>query len=564
MKTLLLAMVTLLFAGSVFAQSIDEGKKFLYYERYKSAKDIFQKLSTANPADETAAYYLGQSMIGLEDLAGAKAFYQQKLSATPNSPLILAGMGHVELLEGKTADARNRFETAISLSGGKRIDVLNAIGAPNSDPEIKNGDANYAIDKLKQATAIKGFKDPEVWANLGDAYRKNSDGGGAIQSYDAALRLNPNYARAIYRKGRLYQSQGRMQENLYVGFYNDAIAKDMSYAPVYNTLFNYYYETDVPKSAQFLEKWLTNSDDDPKACYYRASMQYAQGLFNEAVAKASECISAGGTSVYPNLYGVKALAYNRLGDSLNAKASYEEYFKKQTLSKVGAGDYSSYAMILLKFPGNEAEAASYVEKAVALDSIEANRVTYLKTLATAYRTQKNFGESAKWFNQVLSVKKNYSNVDLYNAGYDYFRAGMFDSSVNVFTKYTIKYPEDIFGYYMIAKANAGIDTTLATGLALNSYLKAIEIGEKAADKSKIKDQLVGAYTFMMQYSYNIKRDQAAAILYADKALALDPTDAQSIKNKDFVSKNDPNAKVTAPTKPTATAAKPKPATQKKK
>ena len=87
--------------------------------------------------------------------------------------------------------------------------------------------------------------------------------------------------------------------------------------------------------------------------------------------------------------------------------------------------------------------------------------------------------------------------------------------------------------------------------------------ERSWEKSKIKDQLVGAYTFMMQYSYNIKRDQAAAIAYADKALALDPADAQSIKNKDFVSKNDPNAKVTAP-KPAATPAKPKPATPKKK
>ena len=567
MKTLLVAMVTILFAGSVFSQSIDEGKKFLYYERYKSAKDIFQKLSNANPADETAAYYLGQSMIGLEDIAGAKALYLQKLSATPNSPLILAGIGHVELLEGKTAEARSKFETAISLSGGKRIDVLNAVGAPNSDPEIKNGDAAYAIDKLKLATTIKGFKDPEIWANLGDAYRKNSDGGGAIQSYDAALRLNPNYARAIYRKGRLYQSQGRMQENLYTGFYNDAIAKDVNYAPVYNTLFNYYYETDVPKSAQFLEKWLTNSDDDPKACYYRASMQYAQGLFAQAITKATDCINAGGNNIYPNLYGVKALAYNRIGDSLNAKASYEEYFKKQIISKVGAGDYSSYAMILLKFPGNEAQAASYVEKAVALDSVEANRVSYLKALANAYRTQKNFGEAAKWYNQVLTLKKNYSNVDLYNAGYDYFRAGKFDSSVAVFTKYTAKYPEDIFGYYMIAKANGGIDTTLATGLALNSYLKAIEVGEKATDKIKIKDQLVGAYTFMMQYSFNVKRDQVAAVAYADKALALDPTDQQSIKNKEFVSKNDPNAKVTAPkssaaTKP-AVVTKPKQTAPKK-
>lgn len=557
MKKLVLIIVTVFFAGASFSQSIDEGKRFLYNERYQSAKNVFQKLVTANPDDEAAAYYYGQSLIGLEDVAGAKAFYLERLSVYPNRPLLLAGIGHTELLEVKTQDARNRFETAVSLSGGKRIDVLNAVGAPNSDPEIKNGDAAYAIAKLRQATAIKGFKDPEVWANLGDAYRKNNDGGAAIQSYDAALALNPNYARAIYRKGRLYQTQGYGQEALYMRFYNEAIAKDAAYAPVYSTLFNYYYETNVPKSAEYLEKWLGASDNDPKACYYRASMKYAQGLFADAITKADECITTGGNSVYPNLYGVKALAYNRLGDSMQAKTSYEEYFKKQIPEKVGAGDYSSYATILLKFPGNEQQAAMYVNKAIQLDSTEANRVTYLKALGNAYRNQKNYGESARWYNKVLDIKKNYSNVDLYNAGYDYFRAGVFDSSVLVFNKYTVKYPDDIFGYYMIAKANSGIDTTRTSGLAFNSYTKAIEVGERAADKTKVKDQLVGSYIFMSQYFFEVKKDKSSAMSYVDKALAIDPANSTAVALKDFIMKNDPNARV-APVKP-ATPAKVVPA-----
>lgn len=566
MKSTLLVLVSLFFAGAVFAQSVDDGKKFLYDERYQSAKDVFQKLSNANPADETAAYYLGQAMIGLEDVAGAKALYQQKLSANPNSPLLLAGMGNVELLEGNTADARNRFETAISLSGGKRIDVLNAVGAPNSDPEIKNGDANYAVEKLNQATTLKGFKDPEVWANLGDAYRKIGDGGNAISAYEKALTLNQNYARAIYRKGRLYQSQGIIQEHIYLPLYDQAIAVDPNYAPVYNTLYNYYYETNVPKSAQYLDKLLSVSDNDPKACYLRASIKYAQGLFADAVTQANSCIAAGGT-VYPNLYGVKALAYSRLGDSVNAKASYEEYFKNQLPSKIGAGDYSAYGTILLKFPGNEDLAASYIQKAVAADSIEANKVAYLKAVANAYRAQKNFAQSAMWFNKVLDVKKNYSNLDLYNAGYDYFRAAKFDSSLMVFNKYTVKYPDDIFGYYMAAKATSGIDT-LRTGIAPAAYLKAIEIGEKAPDQTKVKDQLVGSYNFMSQYSIEVKKDKAAATAYNDKALALDPTDATSIALKDYLAKWDPSRPST-PSRPSAQVkptppAKPKPAPPKKK
>ncbi|MEO6537503.1 MAG: tetratricopeptide repeat protein [Ferruginibacter sp.] len=562
-KIAIFLMTTMVFANGIIAQSIDDGKKFIYYERYKSAKDVFQKLVTANPNNEEAVYWLGQAELGLDDIAGAKALYLQKLSASPNSPLILAGVGHVELLEGKTAEARSHFETAISLSQGKSIPVLNAIGFANSNPDSKNGDAAYAIDKLKLATTLKGFKDPEVWANLGDAYRKFADGGNAIKAYQSALALNPNYARAIYRSGRVYQTQGYGQEALYTQFYNNAIAKDPAYAPVYNTLFNYYYDTDVPRSAQFLDKWLANSDDDPKACYYRASLKYAQGLFNEAITKSNECITAGGTSPYPNLYGVKALAYNRLGDSVNAKSSYDEYFKHQLTDKIGAGDYSSYATILLKFPGNEEEAGKLVDKAVALDTVEANKVSYLKAIALAYENQKKYKEAADWFSKILTVKKNIGKTDLYYAGYDYFRANEFQPSIDVFNKYVAKYPEDIFGYYMIGKANAGVDSTGALGLAVPSYEKAIAIGEATSDKEKVKAQLIGAYKYFIEYYYNVKKDQATAITYADKAIALDPSDTQLVANRELISKNDPKAppKKAAPAK---TAVKQKSGTSPKK
>lgn len=564
-KTGILCLVSLFFANLIFAQSIDDGKSFMYYERYKSAKDIFQKLLAVNPANEEAAYWLGQVYISSDDktakdLADAKAFYQSKLTTTPNSPLLIAGMGHIALLEGKKEDARNRFETAISLSQGKSIAVLNAIGFANGSPDSKNGDAAYAIDKLKQATQIKKFNDPDVYANLGDAYRKFADGGNAILSYEAALVLNPKYARATYRIGKVYQTQGIAQEPIYMKFYNDAIGMDPKYAPVYYNLFNYYYENNVSRAAEYLDKWLANSDDDPKACYYKASLKYAQGLFNEAILKSDECLAAEGANSYPNIYGLKALAYNRLKDSINAKANYEEYFKRQVPEKIGAGDCSSYANLLLKFPGNEAKAAELVEKAVLLDSIESNKVNYLKTIAQAYEGRKNFAEAARWYSRIIGIKKEYGKIDLYNAGYSFFRSSLYDSSIAVFNKYVSKFPDDIFGYYMIGKANAAIDSTGALSLALPAYMKAIQIGESATDKGKVKNQLSGAYKYFIEFYYNVKKRQDSALVYLDKALALEPTDTQLMANKEFISKNDPNAPVK---KQPATKPKSPPAPKKK-
>jgi tetratricopeptide (TPR) repeat protein len=564
MKTGLLALVTILFASSTMAQSLEDGKKFLYYERFKSAKEVFLKLTAANANDESANYYLGQSMIGLEDVAGAKAFYLQKISAAPNSPLILAGIGQVELIEGKISDAKSRFETAINLSGGKRIDVLNAVGVANSNPDMKNGDAAYAVDKLTLATTLKGFKDPDVLVNLGNAYRKMGDGGNASKSYDAASALSPTYARGVYRKGRLYQSQGASQEALFIRLYSEAIAIDSKFAPVYNTLFNYYYQTNVTKSADYLEKYLGVSDVDGSTCYKRASMKFAQKLFAEAISKSDECIAEGGATPYPNLYGLKAYSYSLMNDSVNAKKFFEEYFARQAPARIGAGDYKTYAGVLLRFPGNEMQAGEAMDKAIALDTLEEEKVSSLKIMANNYKAKGNLLEAANWFNKILYIKKNYGVGDLYNAGYNYYKVNKYDSSIAVFTKYSAKYPDDMFGNYMIAKnIAAGSDSLMTKGTAAAAYTKAIEIGERAPDKTKVKDYLIGAYTFMLQYSFNIKKDQATAISYADKALALDPADAQLIKSKEFVTKNNPAAtRPTTPARPAATAPKPGTATPK--
>lgn len=546
MKTGLLFITSLLIANFIFAQSVDEGKNFMYYERYKSAKDVFQKVLAANPNNEEAAYWLGQAYIlpddrTPKDLADAKALYQSKLTTNPNSPLLIAGMGHIALIEGRKEDARSQFETAISLSQGKSIPVLNAVGFANGNPDSKNGDAAYAIDKLKQATQIKKFNDPDVYANLGDAYRKFADGGNAILAYEAALTLNPKYARSKYRIGKVYQTQGAGQESIYMRYFDEAVAMDPKYAPVYYNLFQYYYENNVARSAEYLDKWLANSDDDPKACYYKASLKYAQGLFNEAVLKADECITAGGTTPYPNLYGLKALAYKRLKDSVNARSNYDEYFKRQSPEKIGAGDYSSYALIILQFPGNEDKAAELVTKAVALDSIEGNKVSYLKALAQAYEAQKKYSEAAKWYNMILTVKRDPGKLDLYNAGYSYFRSGIFDSSVAIFTKYENKFPDDIFGYYMVGKSNWGIDTTMTLSLANPAFEKAIQVGEANPDKTKIKSQLLGSYKYMIAYAANILKNKDTALAYADKALLLDPTDQETISNRDAIKKMNFNA-----------------------
>ena len=559
-KSGMLFLAVLFLSTSLKAQTIDQAKGLLYYEKYKSAKAGFEKLVAANANDVDAVYWLGQTMVApddrtAKDIADAKALYQKTLLANSNSALLLAGIGHIELLEGKSQDARNHFETAISLSQGKIASVLNAVGFANVN--AKDGDAAYAVEKLKLATSLKKMTDPDMLVNLGDAYKKMGDGGQAQLAYEAALALNPKYARAAYRIGKIYQTQGGTQEEIYMKYYNEAIAKDPAYAPVYENLYNLYYTTDVPKSAQYLEKFLSNTDDNPKNCYLRASILYAQALFADAVKKADECIGTN-PSPYAKLYGIKAYAYDKLKDSINAKASFEKYFKMADTSVIGMGDYSTYAAVLLKFPGNDSIAGTFIDKAVALDTLEANKVTYLKTIASSYEGQKKYKEAADWYNKIVSIKRAPGKVDLYNAGFNYFRSGNYKTAITIFNIYSQKFPEDAFGYYMSGKSKWGIDSLMAQALANPDFEKAISVG--MVDSVKYKPQVIGSYKYFVAYYANIKKDNAKAIEYCDKILALDPTDADALNNKTALQAPAPKQTRPAATKP---AAKTKPGARKK-
>lgn len=542
-KILTLTAACFLLAGSLIAQKLEDGKRFQYYERYQSARQVFEQLLAADPSQVEAAYWLGQAMLGQEKMDEAKALYQKHLLSSNNHPLLLAGMGQIELMEGKAADARSHFETAVSLSQGKNLAVLNAVGMANASPDVPNGDPNFAVIQLTAASGLKGMKDPDVFVNLGDAYRKLSDGGNALKAYNKAISLEPNYARAYFRIGKMYQTQGQAQEDLYMQFYNDAIAKDPTYGPVYKNLWELYYNTNVSKSAEYLEKFLANKDEEPKNCYYRASMKYAQGLFAEAVSAADVCLKDPAASA--NLFGLKAYAYNKLGDSLQAKQAFEQYFAKQEKDKIGGGDYSAYGLLLLKFPGNEKLAADLVEKAVAVETEEANKVNYMKAMAQAFEKAKLFGEAAEWYARVVNTKKAPTKTDMYYAGFNYFRSGKYQSSIEIFNRYAEKFPEDAFSHYMIGKANWAVDSTMEQGLANPHFEKAIQLGE--VDKAKYKNQLIPSYKYFIAYYVNVAKDKDVALSFCDKVLEVDPNDKEATSNKTLIA----NMNLSAPAKPGA-------------
>lgn len=524
--------VILLMSNLVFAQTWQEGRKLISYQRNQSAVSTLEKVVAANPGSAEAQYWLGQAYIKAGQLEKAKEVYRKILVGDLGSnPLLLVGMGHVELLEGKKTDARSRFETAISLSKGKDVAVLNAIGRANAD---KNGDVDYAIEKLNQATTVKGFKEPDVYVNMGDAYRKKNDGGGAVSSYQKALTIDPKYAEASYKIGKVYYTQGKDQEEVFSRYFNEAIASDPNFAPAYYDFYVYFFFRDVNKARNYFAQYKPLADKGAALDYEEASLSFASGDFKDAVAKSTDLLNKYGNDADARLYRLRGYSSWKLGDSAMAIKDFETFFSKAKEEDIVPDNWMVAAELAAKFPERQANFERYVNAAIAADTTVKGKTDLAKKAVDIFKKAGNQPKAAEWAIRVLSLNPNASKVDLYNAGIENFKAGELLRSDSLFDAYKLKYPDETYGYYWSFRALSVVDSTMEQGLAIPDATKFVEIAE--LDKAKNKSTLMTAYGYLAGYQANIKKDFPAAIGYLEKILEIDPANPDAIKNKEILQK----------------------------
>ena len=531
-------------SGVAMAQNVDQGKRFLYYERLKSAKDVLEKVLASNPNNIDAMYWLGQVLIDMKDSVGAKALYQRALGTNGSAPLLLAGMGQVELMEGKTNDARQRFETAISLSKNKDIEVLNAIARANV--EAKAGDATYAVEKANTATQVKGFKDPETYLLLGDAYRKNIDGGGAVTAYTKALGMNNKLAAAKYKIGKVYLTQNNKE--YFLPAFEEAIQLDPAYLPALYELFYYWYFRDVNKAEQYLNQYVANADQGPEIEYLQTDFTYAKGDFAGARAKAQALINQYGDKVNPRMYRMLAYTNDTLGDMAAAKQAMNTYLAKAAPEDVLPGDYLELANINSKTAGSESEAFANFQTAIDRDTAMDNKIKYINQAAELAKKLGDRKQQAQWLGVAYRMDPTPNQTDLYNYGYAHYQAGNYDSAMNIFcNEYQSKYPNEIFGYLWCARSAQAKDTTWESGVAVEPYQKLAEMAIKI-DSVKYKTQALQSYSLLAAYFNNVKKDKALAIENLKKILEIDPGNADAQRFIDILQKPPKQAPAPAPKK----------------
>jgi tetratricopeptide (TPR) repeat protein len=544
-KTILTLLLFVLAASYATSQSVDDGIKFIYYQKNKSAIEALQKVVSSNPKDARAIYWLGQAYLSSyrvsddkADLQKAKDVYQKALNDGINDPWIWVGSGHVQILESNDVNsAKQKFEQAITATKGKKgaenPDILNAIGRAMADGGSQQGDPQYGIDKLTRAAQLN-TTDPSIDINLGICYLKQGSekGGAAVEAFTDATRRNAQYAEAYWRIGRIYESQNNKE--FMDQWFGKAIAADPAYGPVYLDYFNYYKEKDVNVAKEYLDKYVANSDKDCSTDYFVADYLYRAGKNQESIAKAKE-MESGECKDYVRVNILYAYNYNKLGDSTAAYNAIQKYFASNPdTSKIDPRDYVIAGAVAAKV-GQTDSALSYYQRAYNADTVQKNKSVYIDSISNMYKRAKKYPERLEWVKRSYALQKEPSNRDMYDLGEAAYFAGDYKLSDSVFALYEQKFPDQIYGYLWRFKVAQAADTSMESGIVVQPSMDYLNFLKK--DSTKYKSQLIQVNGTLAGYYANVKKDKDSAIYYLEQILVYDPTNADAQKYIDALKRS---------------------------
>ncbi|WP_341834664.1 tetratricopeptide repeat protein [Chitinophaga pollutisoli] len=550
-----------LLAGGAMAQTIDDGLKNLYYGKYATAKSDFEKVVAAKPTDDRAYYYLGIAELGTENKDGAAAAFQKGLQAVPNSPLLTAGLGRIDLLNGNAAAARQKFDAALAATAkNKNGDVSRAIADANT--EVKGGDKAFALTVMETLLAgndgRKGYKPVAAdYIELGDVYRYlgGENGGKAIEAYEKALELEDKNAEAILKRGQVNYNAKLLEQA--VADWAQATTLDPNYAPAFYELYQFYYtpkprQFSLPKAKENLQKYLALSDqaDKTRNEYYLASIMFLDRDYAGAISKAQAIIPQANDAYKIKLERLIADAYLQKGDSLGARKQFDEYSARLGESKLEPIDYKLgseiYSRIKLGDSTQQAaidqQSLNFLEKYATSDT--AKDLDRYESVAKAFQQARVFDKAGEWYQKFADLKvekgEKPSALDLFNIGQQYYYASnggtdtvMLGKSSAAFGQLTAAYPDLTTGHFWQGMAAAARDVEAKTGVAQPFFDKYLALAE--TDPAKNKAGLIKAYTYLMVYYYN-KDDKANMQKFMDKLTPLDPESEPVKQIKDIMSK----------------------------
>lgn len=548
-KILSLALVAS--ASVVKAQDIKEAKKAIDAEQFQKAKSLLKSIIKAKPSDGEANFVLGNIYLNESVVDSAKIYYLNGLEASDKKNLNYIGLGQIDLDQKNTAAAQANFGLATKDMKRKDVDEFIYIGRAYINSE--NPDYNNAIAVLKRALAIEPQNATALLA-IGDAYYGANNQNDAYKAYRDAFTADPTLLRAKMQLGVLLKGAKSYDEA--IKSFNEVIALNANYGPVYRELAETYYKwaRNKPSTAKVnLQNAITNYEKYLSLTDYSldSKMRHADFLilvkdYKKLEEVANKMIAE--DKVNPRIFRYLGYAAYENGNPDVAIKSIEDFIKVPT-NKVIGRDYLYLGLSKIK-KGTNAEGVvdqaafdagfADIKKAIELEPLV---VEELADFGKALFGKKQYTQAAAIFElgAANTESKNYlDDAVYYGISVYYGNAGKPAESRDklalanadaTFDKILVASPTYDEAYIYKARINSLLDKDDLIIKYYTEYVNKITAkgAEELAKPATVK-KIVESYNSIGAAYANT--DKAKAVEYFNKTLALDPANtyaAQSVK-----------------------------------
>ena len=531
----------------VNAQDIDQAKKAIDAEQFEKAKTILKSLLQAKPSNGTASFLLGNVYMSQKELDSAKIYYQKGITGSDGAKLNYIGLGQLDLEANNQTAAQSNFDIAIK--DAKRKDATVPTYIARAYMNISKPDYKNAITILERAK-IDSPQNADLLLALGDAYYLENKQNEAYSSYRSAFQIDPTMLRAKMQLGVLLK--GAKSYDLAINSFNEVIAINPNYGPVYRELAETYYKwgrNKPSKAAENMQLAISNYDKYMSMTDYSLASRMRRADFlvllknwPELEKEANKMIEL--DKVNPRIYRYLAYSAFENGNVDVALKSLESFISNPN-SKVIAKDYIYLAEIKFK-KAIAADGLTMDPTLYASGLVDLKKALELEPLATEdlndigkkLFSKKFYKEAAPIFE--LGTKnaedKNYVDDNIYYALSVLYGNSKKDVKADpielknadaALDKVIVAAPSYQDAFLYKARINRLAENEEFIIKNYESYIaKLTEKGELANATHKTK--IVESYNNLAASYAN--KDKAKAIEYFNKTLAIDPTNDYATKS----------------------------------
>ena len=544
------------FGYSTYAQEVELAKKAIDGEQYEKAKSILKSALKTKPDNGKVAFLLGNVYLQQSQQDSAKVFFQKGLAAKEFGSFNYIGLGQLDLNNGNAQAAQFNFDQATKDIKKKDIEPFIYIGKAFTNAE--KPDFKKAIVNLTKAKIINP-NDAQTQMALGDAYYGDKNQNDAYAAYRNAFDADPTLLKAKMQLGVLLKGAKAFAEAK--SAFDGVVAINPNYGPVYRELAETCYQwgaNDKTKYKEYTAKGLEYYEKYMSLTDYSLASRFRHAEFlilakdYKALEKEAEAMKKL-DNVNPRILRYLGYSLYENGNSDGAIKSLTEYTTGPK-NKIIGRDYLYLGLAQLKIATpapatpeaklviNDAlfqTAVANFRKAVDLDKPMAND---LNEIGKKYFEQKLYKYAAAIYEVATSNpnSKNYLYDNFYLGYALYFDNSDKDASKmdvvalkkadKAFDNVSIASPTTQDAYVYRARVNGLMRTdAVAQQQMAKSYTDYIRVvtekGATELDKPANKTKFVEAYQNLALHN---KKDKAKATEYITKALAIEPTNSDSL------------------------------------